>query len=208
MKLVLWRHWCMKLRCIHWPERNNFTAPGCTLSILPGYLLKSLLYSRNGKKMGATYHAEMGGFSSTIQPIHVHVMAKILSSDKEVKKSYREPSETENRYGRSTCWWVQTTHTSGYSHIIHTSTDSELFTQANNQTHTDAATEREERTVELAQRAYCVTSRAESSIRLAHKEKAREHRSTRVTDHANRGMADKREAIMLWCFPLLHTAFT
>ena len=30
MKLVLWRHWCMKLRCIEWPQRTNFTAPGCT----------------------------------------------------------------------------------------------------------------------------------------------------------------------------------
>ena len=40
--------------------------------------------------MGATYHAEMGGFSSTIQPIHVHVMARILSSDKEVKVARNE----------------------------------------------------------------------------------------------------------------------
>ena len=29
MKLVLWRHWCMELRCIEWPQRTNFTAPGC-----------------------------------------------------------------------------------------------------------------------------------------------------------------------------------
>ena len=29
--LVLWRHWCMQLRCIQWPQRTNFTAPGCIL---------------------------------------------------------------------------------------------------------------------------------------------------------------------------------
>ena len=29
MKLVLWRHWCMKFRCIQWPQRTNFTASGC-----------------------------------------------------------------------------------------------------------------------------------------------------------------------------------
>ena len=29
VKLVLWRHWCMQLRCIQWPQRTNFPAPSC-----------------------------------------------------------------------------------------------------------------------------------------------------------------------------------
>ena len=32
MKLVLWRHWCMSLRCIQRPQRTNFTAPSCTVA--------------------------------------------------------------------------------------------------------------------------------------------------------------------------------
>ena len=31
MKMVLWRHWCMWLRCLQWPQKTNFTSPGCTL---------------------------------------------------------------------------------------------------------------------------------------------------------------------------------
>ena len=33
VKLVLWHHWCMQLGCIQWPQRTNFTAPGCTIKI-------------------------------------------------------------------------------------------------------------------------------------------------------------------------------
>ena len=29
VKLDLWRHWCMQIRCIQWPRRTNFTTPGC-----------------------------------------------------------------------------------------------------------------------------------------------------------------------------------
>ena len=28
MKFVRWRHWCMKLRCIQWTHKTNFSAPG------------------------------------------------------------------------------------------------------------------------------------------------------------------------------------
>ena len=33
MKLVLWRHWCIYLRRIQWPQRTNFTAPGCSFKV-------------------------------------------------------------------------------------------------------------------------------------------------------------------------------